>query len=657
MADKDSVVVRAAIHPSIGVARVGNSQDDYFIGPEVTDPKPEDPGFYRDAKGALKRQAARFRIYGYNAAGEVVRELTAADARIEWHVHVANQKSAWYDFHVALDSKEALAGLAHDMRAPKLRNADIKADRGALVIDPGPRTISGPSESGTCYAFDSGTFLGTQVYLGELRTDDRGRLLFLGGRGHSASVDGQPPQDFANNDGWHDDISDGPVEARVTLDGREIPVDGAWVIAAPPNYGPQLKSVRTMYDLMTDVAVQAGMMPLPDRPSFHDDILPILQRMTDLQWANAGFATGFGHGMAYDFRDPSWIEALADASDARKELRRQIANAFRDYDRDSYAPQPWPWIYGDAMSVPAAKVPEQNAVLSNTQLHLLHCWAEGDFSVGTPRAPHDFHDVPVARQPATLDRAAMEFCLADAFHPGCEMTWPMRHASMYRAPYRIRGGGEVPDGRKPPYGTRLAPEVALSQGGPLYNQAPGGITRWMAVPWQTDTASCRSGYSASLGYGRPYDPYLPTFWPARVPNQVLSEADYAIAVDDSKSRDERVAAFNRRCNWFQTLGDQGYLSQIDNMVTRFPWMGVIEYRPGVQGDPDLPPVMQVATLGPDAPAYDSQAVGLVPVHLEDATAETSETEARAEAARDTRLPEEQVVAGYIRKVARSKVRR
>ena len=44
----------------------------------------------------------------------------------------------------------------------------------------------------------------------------------------------------------------------------------------------------------------------------------------------------------------------------------------------------------------------------------------------------------------------------------------------------------------------------------------------MAVPWQTDTASCRSGYY--LGYGPRYDPYVPTFWPARVPNQVLTRS-------------------------------------------------------------------------------------------------------------------------------------
>ena len=69
-------IVSAAIHPSIGVARLGNSPEEYFLAPEVVDPPPQPPGFYRDGKGALKRQAVRFRIYGLNARGQVVAELT-----------------------------------------------------------------------------------------------------------------------------------------------------------------------------------------------------------------------------------------------------------------------------------------------------------------------------------------------------------------------------------------------------------------------------------------------------------------------------------------------------------------------------------------------------------------------------------------------------
>ena len=56
--------------------------------------------------------------------------------------------------------------------------------------------------------------MGKKVYLGEIFTDDDGRLMVLGGHGVSASYDGTRAITFANNEGWHDDVSDGPVNAR-----------------------------------------------------------------------------------------------------------------------------------------------------------------------------------------------------------------------------------------------------------------------------------------------------------------------------------------------------------------------------------------------------------------------------------------------------------
>ena len=125
-----SKIVRAVIYPGIGVARIGDSPDEYFIGPEVAQPTTPAGGF-RDASGALKRQAARFRIYGLDASGTVVAELTARQADIRWTVHLANKKAAWYQFDCALDLPEAIPA--------KRRNANVRTKRERLVIDPGPR--------------------------------------------------------------------------------------------------------------------------------------------------------------------------------------------------------------------------------------------------------------------------------------------------------------------------------------------------------------------------------------------------------------------------------------------------------------------------------------------------------------------------------------
>ena len=100
---RDECVVKAVVYPPIGIARVGNSDakgdEGYFIGPEVPEAVPLPPGSYRDSDGKLKRQAARFRVYGANAKGEIVRELTGdPKSEIRWTVELANTKAAWYGF-------------------------------------------------------------------------------------------------------------------------------------------------------------------------------------------------------------------------------------------------------------------------------------------------------------------------------------------------------------------------------------------------------------------------------------------------------------------------------------------------------------------------------------------------------------------------------
>jgi len=586
----DERIVCAKIHPSIGIARVGNSakEDGYYIGPQVTDPAPQPPGYYRDAAGALKREVAQFRVYGYNAAGHVVRELRMDDgAEIEWTVELANHKAAWYNFELALDIPEALTATPSTRR-----NAGVPVlARGRLSITPKPRSISTPATQGPPYHFDGGTFMDIAVELGELRTDAQGRLLVFGGHGKSASIASKPPVTFANNDGWYDDTSDGPVTARVRLDGRDLDVTPAWVVVAPPNYGPQQKSVRTMYALMTDVAIQAGQLPAPICPSFRHDLLPIFKALCDLQWMNAGFAAGFGYGMPQHFLDPAYLHKLSQPGDTYKELRRTVANAFRNPLDGDISQKPWPWVYGDAMDVPMPPIPRAMNALTTTQIALLDYWANGQFIPDydpAAQSPGDIDEVPLAEQPAMLDRAALEFCLADAFHPGCEMTWPVRHATMYLEPYRWRHRAK--DNPEPDYGSTLTPGEATSYDGPLYAQFPGSITRWMAIPWQTDTASCRSGYQPN------YDPYLPTFWPARVPNQVLDVENYRKVMDATLPRDERLAAFNKRSDWDRTLG-VGYQQQLVNMVEHFDRQGIVEVRPGIADDPDIPPVMQVEDRG------------------------------------------------------------
>ncbi len=444
--------------------------------------------------------------------------------------------------------------------------------------------------------FDDGSFFGTPVYLGEISTDHKGRLVVLGGHGVSRSSDGSIAITFANNEGWHDDVSDGPVSAEVTLGDRILQAVPSWVVVAPPNYGPQRKSVRTMWDLMRDVAIKAGTLAAPVRPSYTSDILPLFRRLAGLQWVNAGFASGFGWKGLVDFTDETLLARLGDNGPDGRELRRVVSNAFRHFDTDSWSPAPWPWIYGDAMNIPAARTPRQYTALTDTQLAMLKQWAAGDFvadDVPEDRPYETIDDVPLAQQGETLTRAALEFCLADAFHPGCEMTWPVRASTMYMEPFRW--AHQAPDWIEPGMGVVLTPDAVTIPNGPLYGQLPGGITRWMAVPWQTDTASCRSGYEKA------YDPYVPSFWPARVPNQVLTKENYAIVVDPDRPLDERLAAFANRSTWLAPLGSASYTEQINNMIDGFGQLGVVEAMPGPAGD-EFPDELEVEDQHPPVTA-------------------------------------------------------
>ena len=589
-----SSIATVRIHPAIGIARVGNSEDAYFIGPELPYPTPQQLGFYKDPAGKLKRQAALFRVYAYDAKGRVLGEVTANDGTVAWTVHVANKKAAWYDFDVALDIPEATA---HNEQS-QIRNAAFTGgDRAQLVIDPGPRSISGRDVAPV--SFDTGEFVGTKVYLGELRTDEAGRLLFLGGRGVSASFqDDTMPVTFANNDGWHDDTSDGPVRAKVTIGDTTYDADPAWVVTAPPNYGPDLVTPQTLYDVLYDTFAD-GFLPAASAtswtPSFRNDILPLLQQMVDAQWVNAGFLNAFGWEAPNDFTRADLIDRLSKAKPAHgddpyRELRVQLFNQLRvppgPTATSGQNPIAWPPLYGDAFGN-YYDSPRVYFNVTPTKYTLFRRWSEGDFI--DDRDDSDGHvtrveELPLEAQPGTLDMAALHWCMGGPFHPGCEMTWPMRQLTMYREAFRLRERpATLPE---PNYGPWITPAIINLSDGPLFWNGPGDITRWMAVPWQTDTASCRAGYSWP-GNPLPNEIFIPSFWPSRVPNDVLTEEDYAVVVDAELPLDQRMHAFYRRVRWLRSFDYNGpYIPQITRMITEFGELGVVEARENPNADDD-----------------------------------------------------------------------
>jgi len=583
-------ITHFAIYPAIGVARVGNSPDGFFFGPELPGAPREIEG-YRDAGGRIKRQAARFRIYGFNARGEAVREVTARDARITWRVEVANKKAAWFDFDQALDIPESLGSNTHAGIASLRRNPDTPApERAGLAITPPAVTLVGEdvNAGGGDAAYSLvGQFVDRPVYLGEARSDAEGRLVFLGGRGVSASVDDKRATTFANNTGWHDDVSDGPVDATVEYRGRTYQATGAWIVVGPPDYAPGVQGIVTGYDLLLDVATQMDPSRLPPRPTFSQHVYPLLRRFTLTQWVNAGFARDYGSGTPADFTQPALIARLNDPSATEAPLRAAILGWFRNPSYPEPQSAALPPFYGDAVTLDTGTTDarEWMAILP-TQYRWLEQWAAGHFIPdGPPPPPPPWEALSAAEQVRLIDRGVLDEVLGGPFHPGAEVTWPMRHPLLYSAPFRVKRR----DTAEPEYGQQLVASAALADGGPLDGSTAGDLTRWMAVPWQADTSSCLSAYL-------PYvDDYLPTFWPARVPNDVLDEAHYRTLVDPRTSPVEKdhAFAFARRVKWLRgirypmkpTLPPKIFPSEpaINKFLREWWQVGIVAARPGPGG--------------------------------------------------------------------------
>ncbi|HEX8316855.1 LodA/GoxA family CTQ-dependent oxidase [Longimicrobium sp.] len=291
------------IHPGIGVARLGNSPDAFCIAAEQPAALPIEcdqdgnslplgarPGKevraqrMKDDEGRIRRQAARFGVWVYDDEHPDGRPLKIGDkvsgggnhgklVDIQWRVHLANKKAGWYEFRQLQGEHGFTAD--HPRRNPQVT---VDQARQNLIIDPGPRVVSLRGERRASFSRDAGAMYASTFplplkprsidTLGDLMVDDSARLLVLGGHGNAGSYlfddFGQPRIDhYANNDGWFDDTSDGPVMARLVFFSDEVQQQRfidveypAWVIAAYPDYVPQIPDMVTMDELVYDLAVR-----------------------------------------------------------------------------------------------------------------------------------------------------------------------------------------------------------------------------------------------------------------------------------------------------------------------------------------------------------------------------------------------------------------
>lgn len=416
------------IHPAIGICRVGKANS-FFVGPEklgargveIHPDHTESPILnYKDG-GQIKRQGARFRIFEYEV-GDDGQEKPVAEVpgtQVQWRVRLTNSKAAGNKLIRKNDNNRRV--LVPE-GAP--RNLSI-SDRSTLIIDSGEHAIKGQNQSPV--KLDQGQFLGTQVLLGEIRTDNNGNLIVLGGLGESSGIpknpgDPIPPlRSFIDNDRWYDDLADGPVYAGVTLtDGSVVEAVSAWVISCSPDYAPEAHAPVSLYDITVAVAIKRDWVIPPSTPSFVADILPILKRSLSMRWVQDW---QYWNDITDDWKK------LSDRTEMQ--VRRRAFDAIDQASLHDY------WI------------PDH---LRN----MLTKWRDGIYV--------DDYDPNYAppTHPNLFDRAALESCVGANFFPGIEAGFTFGEPTYYSEPGRFS-------------------HQAVQ---------PGQLTAQMALPWQADFNDC-----------------------------------------------------------------------------------------------------------------------------------------------------------------------
>lgn len=606
------------IHPAIGLSRVGNSVE-YNLAPEsiaalplpdadgpttgglpinpVTDEiitssdlrERDDTELPADQRrpGALKRQAARFRIFVYPeeaagtypaAGGEeltigstvtctvdgVRRERTVSD--IVWTVHVANKKAASFES----DDDHGVHAYENG-QTPVLRNLAEGFDPHnvlrlrKLIIDAGPRTVRGADHAavgftrdekasyavgGTVHEIDQYPMVfpdthfpvrdepqGPITTLGEVRTDRHGHLIVTGGHGKSVGwpIDPDKPDvpldGPVNNDQWFDDTSDGPVSASVVFDdGTVADAHGAWVITTDPSYAPQTLNVVSLWDEAYDTFVrQFGLDP---------EI-----------YADGRFNTDYQPSFADHVR-PVFVAAA-----------QQLWNTYL------------PRIAIDAHDAIGAIGPHDDpnhtimaglAFIRRPDPDELHTWKAKPSDVGAPLMPLSLGDTSAAGgksflAPSVLqyffldqwaagswdpegrielghgeylDRASLQNCLGGRFSPGIDIGFVIRAPEMYEdwttgaGPFRIK--------HEPlHYG-----EVMVNgQYGPFLSLGwlprhpdvadrglqPGDLSKFLALPWHADYNSCAIHQTSPNPLN---SNALYWSWPGQRPVTVYTAEDY-----------------------------------------------------------------------------------------------------------------------------------
>ena len=460
-------IVNVKIHPAIGVARIGNHPEDFYIGPETHNQfinndeiggfKVADPDDHNVLK--IKRQGARFRVFAY-FDDRSIKEVNGDGATIDWRVNIANTKASAPGFHGTMEAV-----------APDRNSGVTGADRKGLEFNPGEISISGVNKTVdfakspfVVKIKDKPVLQSDPVYLGSCKTDELGRLIVLGGHGNSGFVGNAAPlRSYCNNDFWYDDISDGYVHATVMIDGTNFEAVPAWVFIAPPKFVPSMHPIITMYDTLFSKFFPNKFSAADDKPSFYADIYPIIKRALNVQWL-------------FDTQGMHNFDALLKPT-APAGVKRHVFGMLRKIgDTDNNTKMPL--VFGD-------DYPNRGLTLTPVQLNIMQKWIDGNFITDDISVLQPSADITAAG----MDMAALENCIGGAFYPGIEASYHVRDLFQFTEPFRFDPSG----------------------------MRPGIVSEQMALPWQADFMDCTGENSDATGH------VTVGWWPFARPDQVFPD--------------------------------------------------------------------------------------------------------------------------------------
>ncbi|RUS35542.1 ferritin-like-domain-containing protein [Jimgerdemannia flammicorona] len=575
-----------AIYPPIGVARVGNStfereDEGWYYASEAPGVLETPKGGYKDIHGRVKRQAAKFRVYAFDAHHRAIGELNKTSGyTIDWAVHVANKKGATYAFAGRYQPQ-------YELRNPKAQN--IVDERTDLIIDPGEKKVRGSNHSRVEL---NGEFKGSQdkaksVYLGEIFTDAEGRLVFLAGRGDAMSIDPGNPDNIIqsdfNNVDWYDDTSDGTVRAFVTHNntGKKFKLENdSWVLGSPPKFGSSIYPPTSLYDVIEDAnqkkqyGTSGSNYSIPE-VQYYRDIEPLLLRPVLISWvnANANFVHGV-EGRGY-FLSDDWRQKLSDNTDDAKIYRQSVFGRIRFPEVPEYqiartgqaSGYFMPKLSGDGGYTTRGD-PQTWVSLTQLQYERLRKWANGEFKTDYhPPKYTRIEDYPIHEQPDKLTEAAIEWVIGAPLYPGIEVTWNSEDPDTFQNP-KIKHAAFR-------YSTKFK---------------PGDISMSMSLPWQSDFYECQAHW-----------------WPSTRPDDVVPEAEYK-AIKDKVPLDEIAAKLNdKRVSWDRGLSQsyhQGGYGGNTDMAKKWHQLGFVVPVEAGDRNPVFVEVQRSPGMPDQGPDYD-----------------------------------------------------